>query len=68
MLLNNTTQKKYTFMKTLTANQEIELNEIFNSDIFGLLDIESEKSEIEKLGWNYENLLKFGQALAEKIK
>ena len=55
-------------MKTLTPNQEIELNEIFNSDIFGILDIESEKNEIEKLGWNYENLIKFGQALAEKIK
>lgn len=55
-------------MTNLTANQEIELNEIFNSDVFGLLDIESEKNEVEKLGWNYENLIKFGQALAEKIK
>lgn len=55
-------------MKKLTETQQIELNEIFNSDIFGLLDIESEKNEVEKLGWNYENLLKFGQALAEKTK
>ena len=52
-------------MKELTKEQQIELDEIFASD---LLDIETEKKEVEALGQNYENLIKFGQELAKKIK
>ena len=55
-------------MKNLTIEQEKEMNEIFNSDFFGLLDIESEKQHAEENGWNYENLISFGQQLAKKIK
>lgn len=55
-------------MKKLTIEQETEMNDIFNSDIFGLLDIESEKQHAEENGWNYENLISFGQQLAKKIK
>jgi hypothetical protein len=54
-------------MKALTEKQ-IVLDEIFASDVFSLLDIETEKKEIEELGWNYENLIKFGQELAKKSK
>ena len=35
-------------MKTLTKKQSQELNEIFNSDIFGILDIEKEKKKLRK--------------------
>lgn len=59
-------------MKTLTKSQKVEkeniLNEIFNTDEFNLLDVEKEKKEIEALGWNYENLIKFGKELGKKIK
>ena len=62
------TIKNYTIMKNLTIEQEKEMNEIFNSDAFNLLDVEKEKKEIEALGWNYENLIKFGKELGKKIK
>lgn len=55
-------------MKKLTKKQTQELNEIFNSDIFGLLDIEKEKKEVEKDGYKYDQLINFGKQLAKKIK
>ncbi len=62
------TNKNRYIMKNLTIEQEKEMNEIFNSDFFGLLDIESEKQHAEENGWNYENLISFGQQLGKKIK
>jgi hypothetical protein len=55
-------------MKKLTTEQQAEINEIFNSDVFSLLDIESEKQHAEENGWNYENLISFGKELSKKIK
>lgn len=55
-------------MKALTKKQSQELNEIFNSDIFGILDIEKEKKEIEEAGFNYEQIINFGKELAKQIK
>jgi len=55
-------------MKKLNKKQTQEINEIFNSDIFGLLDIEKDKKEVEELGFNYNQLINFGKQLAKKIK
>ena len=55
-------------MKNLTVKQEIELNEILNSDLFNdLFDFEAEKKEITEAGWNYIELKSFAKQLSKKI-
>jgi hypothetical protein len=45
------------------------IDEILNSKEFNaLFDFETEKKEIEKAGWNYNELRKFGKELAKVQK
>ena len=44
------------------------IDDILNSEEFNMFfDVENEKKEIEKLGWNYEALISFGQQLAKQL-
>jgi hypothetical protein len=45
------------------------INDILDSELFlELFDVESEKKEIEKAGWNHNELIQFGTELSKLIK
>lgn len=44
------------------------IEDILNSEEFKIImDVETEKNEIEKSGWNYESLILFGEQLAKQL-
>ena len=45
------------------------IDDLLNSESFNnFFDIEVEKTEIEKTGWDYETLINFGKELSKKIE
>ncbi len=44
------------------------IEDILNSEEFKMImDVEAEKNEVEKAGWNYESLILFGEQLAKQL-